>query len=165
MNDLTTDFMNDVKGRWSNWFQHSHSLIRTSSDWLRSKNDQCLIEPLERYYPKREWIRHLQEGFQTSLARVATAQRTSKTDKSQNTGLLDRTCIGTGARTLELKGFKSHEDMNEYMSLGGDKDTNSQNVFYGINFKNKEWTSGTTLPKTIDYSLRWNHSFCNSGLW
>ena len=83
-----------------------------------------------------------------------SVQRTEKTICSQNTGLLDRTCIGTGARTMELKGFESHKDMNEYMSLGGDKDSNSQNVFYGINFKNEEWATGNSLPKKFDYSLR-----------
>ena len=55
---------------------------------------------------------------------------------------------------MELKGFESHKDMNEYMSLGGDKDSNSQNVFYGINFKNEEWATGNSLPKKFDYSLR-----------
>jgi len=55
---------------------------------------------------------------------------------------------------LELKGFKSHEEMNEYMSLGGDKDTNSQNVFYGINFKNKEWATGMGMGQsTKNYRL------------
>ena len=64
---------------------------------------------------------------------------------SMNLGILDKACFILGHRNFEIRGFDNSAGMDTYMKDGGE----SSNVFYGIDFKNEEWTTGSTIPKTL----------------
>ena len=71
-------------------------------------------------------------------------------DASGQIGILGKACPFGGHRDIELRGFDTSADLDKFMKAGGE----ASNVFYGIDFKNQEWFSNSSFPKTLDYALR-----------